>query len=155
MAWSWTGFKYDPVFRFKDKDFFQPGQSQAEARFWKIKIHEEQDRRGIRSSINLVKEEGNLETNVVVEELDTYTSEQQILDNEEDNQDGSEEAQAEPKVGKNYELVLKKENCYFQAQTEGQVGRSDKDEDNESGTFNIIDDESDEEQKKEMQHDSA
>ena len=57
MAWTWTGFKYDPVFRFKDKDFFQTGQSQAEARFWKMKIHEEKDRRGTKSSFHLQRED--------------------------------------------------------------------------------------------------
>ena len=57
MAWTWTGFKYDPVFRFKNKDFFQTGQSQAEARFWKMKIHEEKDKRGTKSSFHHHEEE--------------------------------------------------------------------------------------------------
>merc|ERR1711892_673804 len=61
MAWTWTGFKYDPVFRFKDKDFFQPGLNQAEARFWKLKIHKEIDRRGTKSSIRFTEEEEDLE----------------------------------------------------------------------------------------------
>jgi hypothetical protein len=62
MAWTWTGFKYDPVFRFKDKDFFQPGLNQAEARFWKLKIHKETDRRGTRSSIKFTDEEVDLDS---------------------------------------------------------------------------------------------
>ena len=61
MAWTWTGFKYDPVFRFKDKDFFQPGLNQAEARFWKLKIHKEIDRRGTKSSIRFTEDEEDLE----------------------------------------------------------------------------------------------
>ena len=33
MAWSWTGYDYDPVFRYKDEaTFFQTGRNNAEAR---------------------------------------------------------------------------------------------------------------------------
>ena len=70
MAWTWTGFKYDPVFRFKDKDFFQPGLNQAEARFWKLKIHKEIDRRGTRSSIKFTDEE----------DLDSYAEKDCAID---------------------------------------------------------------------------
>jgi len=61
MAWTWTGYRYDPVFRFKDKDFFQPGLNQAEARFWRLKIHKEIDRRGTRSSIKFTDEDDDME----------------------------------------------------------------------------------------------
>eukprot|EP00092_Neocalanus_flemingeri_P012605 GFUD01013586.1.p1 GENE.GFUD01013586.1~~GFUD01013586.1.p1 ORF type:complete len:132 (+),score=52.17 GFUD01013586.1:138-533(+) len=70
MAWTWTGFKYDPVFRFKDKDFFQPGLNQAEARFWKLKIHKELDRRGTQSSIKFTDEEDDLGTHSNADEND-------------------------------------------------------------------------------------
>ena len=93
MAWTWTGFKYDPVFRFKDKDFFQTGQSQAEARFWKMKIHEEGDRRGTKSSIQLHGDEETVtvEDDVIKEEDlvdlgdETYSSSDAEL--EQDKQD--------------------------------------------------------------------
>merc|ERR1712106_388559 len=90
MAWTWTGFKYDPVFRFKDKDFFQPGLNQAEARFWKLKIHKEIDRRGTKSSIRFTEDEEDLEKDcassvqsmqIIVEDTDDEDhSDQEILD---------------------------------------------------------------------------
>merc|ERR1712032_224037 len=53
MAWSWTGYDYDPVFRYKDEaTFFQTGRNNAEARFWQTKIHEG-DRRGTKSQIEI------------------------------------------------------------------------------------------------------
>merc|ERR1712055_233904 len=54
MAWSWTGYDYDPVFRYKDAEptFFQTGRNNAEARFWQTKIHEG-DRRGTKSQIEI------------------------------------------------------------------------------------------------------
>merc|ERR1712032_917528 len=53
MAWSWTGYDYDPVFRYKDEaTFFQTGRNNAEARFWQTKIHEG-DRRGTKSQIKI------------------------------------------------------------------------------------------------------
>merc|ERR1712032_910840 len=53
MAWSWTGYDYDPVFRYKDEaTFFQTGRNNAEARFWQTKIHEG-DRRGAKSQIEI------------------------------------------------------------------------------------------------------
>merc|ERR1711971_917776 len=52
-AWSWTGYDYDPVFRYKDEaTFFQTGRNNAEARFWQTKIHEG-DRRGTKSQIEI------------------------------------------------------------------------------------------------------
>jgi len=52
MSWTWTGFQYDPVFRYKDEpSFFQTGRNNAEARFWQLKIHEDVDRRQTKSSI--------------------------------------------------------------------------------------------------------
>lgn len=66
----------DPVFRFKDRDFFQAGRNNAEARFWSMKIHEE-DRRGVKSSIDLggsdgdsVKEDIASETRESVDDID-------------------------------------------------------------------------------------
>merc|ERR1712212_586520 len=50
MSWTWTGYDHDAVHRFKDEAFFQTGRNIAEARFWKLKIHE-MDRRGTNSSI--------------------------------------------------------------------------------------------------------
>eukprot|EP00092_Neocalanus_flemingeri_P019445 GFUD01021063.1.p1 GENE.GFUD01021063.1~~GFUD01021063.1.p1 ORF type:complete len:229 (+),score=73.58 GFUD01021063.1:113-799(+) len=70
MAWTWTGFKYDPVFRFKDKDFFQPGLNQAEARFWKLKIHKEVDRRGTQSSIKFIDVDEDLGSHSNIYEKD-------------------------------------------------------------------------------------
>jgi len=76
MAWTWTGYRYDPVFRFKDKDFFQPGLNQAEARFWRLKIHKEIDKRGTRSSIKLSDEDDDENPSaeptmeMIVEEID-------------------------------------------------------------------------------------
>ena len=70
------------AFRFKDKDFFQPGLNQAEARFWSLKIHKAIDSRGTRSSIKFTDEDdddnypcyegGNLEPTMemIVEEID-------------------------------------------------------------------------------------
>ena len=84
MAWTWTGFKYDPVFRFKDKDFFQTGQSHAEARFWKIKIHEEGDRRGTKSSILL--------------HLDNFVNQEQCVLEEKRNEAAKETNEAEEEV---------------------------------------------------------
>merc|ERR1712226_48040 len=53
MSWTWTGYDYDPVFRYKDEDtFFQTGRNNAEARFWQTKIHEG-DRRGTKSQIEI------------------------------------------------------------------------------------------------------
>merc|ERR1712032_1030709 len=53
MAWTWTGYDYDPVFRYKDEaTFFQTGRNNAEARFWQTKIHEG-DRRGTKSQIEI------------------------------------------------------------------------------------------------------
>ena len=52
MSWTWTGYDHDAVHRFKDEAFFQTGRNIAEARFWKLKIHE-MDRRGTKSSIAL------------------------------------------------------------------------------------------------------
>merc|ERR1711990_1103426 len=53
MAWSWTGYDYDPVFRYKEEaTFFQTGRNNAEARFWQTKIHEG-DRRGTKSQIEI------------------------------------------------------------------------------------------------------
>merc|ERR1711971_1121467 len=53
MAWSWTGYDYDPVFRYKDEaTFFQTGRNNAEARFWQTKIHEG-DRWGTKSQIEI------------------------------------------------------------------------------------------------------
>jgi len=57
MSWTWTGYDYDAVHRFKDEAFFQTGRNSAEARFWKLKIHEE-DRRGTKSSIAFDKDAG-------------------------------------------------------------------------------------------------
>merc|ERR1712130_961 len=38
MSWTWTGYDYDPVFRYKDEaTFFQTGRNNAEARFWRTK----------------------------------------------------------------------------------------------------------------------
>merc|ERR1711971_1347798 len=52
-AWSWTGYDYDPVFRYKDEaTFFQTGRNNAEARFWQTKIHEG-DRWGTKSQIEI------------------------------------------------------------------------------------------------------
>merc|ERR1712013_120659 len=76
MAWTWTGYRYDPVFRFKDKDFFQPGLNQAEARFWRLKIHKEIDKRGTRSSIKLSDENDDEKPSeeptmeIILEEID-------------------------------------------------------------------------------------
>merc|ERR1712013_486949 len=76
MAWTWTGYRYDPVFRFKDKDFFQPGLNQAEARFWRLKIHKEIDKRGTRSSIKLTDENDDEKPSeeptmeIIVEDID-------------------------------------------------------------------------------------
>eukprot|EP00092_Neocalanus_flemingeri_P022339 GFUD01024227.1.p1 GENE.GFUD01024227.1~~GFUD01024227.1.p1 ORF type:complete len:212 (+),score=79.63 GFUD01024227.1:80-715(+) len=55
MSWTWTGYDLDAVHRFKDEAFFQTGRNSAEARFWKLKIHEE-DRRGTKSSIAFDKD---------------------------------------------------------------------------------------------------
>ena len=34
MSWTWTGYDYDPVFRYKEEaTFFQTGRNNAEARF--------------------------------------------------------------------------------------------------------------------------
>ena len=68
MSWTWTGYDYDPVFRYKDEaTFFQTGRNNAEARyhfqspfflianlirFWQTKIHEG-DRRGTKSQIEI------------------------------------------------------------------------------------------------------
>merc|ERR1712226_1434723 len=53
MSWTWTGYDYDPVFRYKDEDtFFQTGRNNAEARFWQTKIHEG-DWRGTKSQIEI------------------------------------------------------------------------------------------------------
>merc|ERR1712203_1102887 len=53
MSWTWTGYDYDPVFRYKDEPtFFQTGRNNAEARFWQTKIHEG-DRRGTKSQIEI------------------------------------------------------------------------------------------------------
>merc|ERR1711990_533606 len=53
MAWSWTGYDYDPVFRYKEEaTFFQTGRNNAEARFGQTKIHEG-DRRGTKSQIEI------------------------------------------------------------------------------------------------------
>eukprot|EP00088_Acartia_fossae_P013261 TRINITY_DN1691_c1_g1_i12.p1 TRINITY_DN1691_c1_g1~~TRINITY_DN1691_c1_g1_i12.p1 ORF type:complete len:169 (+),score=54.10 TRINITY_DN1691_c1_g1_i12:33-509(+) len=41
MAWTWAGFWMDdPVFRYKDADFFQSGRHKAEERFWRNYIHD-------------------------------------------------------------------------------------------------------------------
>merc|ERR1712106_479924 len=58
MSWTWTGYDHDAVHRFKDEAFFQTGRNIAEARFWKLKIHE-MDRRGTSSSITFDKEAEN------------------------------------------------------------------------------------------------
>merc|ERR1711892_206675 len=58
MSWTWTGYDHDAVHRFKDEAFFQTGRNIAEARFWKLKIHE-MDRRGTSSSINFDKDAEN------------------------------------------------------------------------------------------------
>ena len=72
MSWTWTGYDYDPVFRYKEEaTFFQTGRNNAEARlpkilhqcgqcfnckntirFWQTKIHEG-DRRGTKSQIEI------------------------------------------------------------------------------------------------------
>merc|ERR1711997_730513 len=53
MSWTWTGYDYDPVFRYKyEATFFQTGRNNAEARFWQTKIHEG-DRRGTKSQIEI------------------------------------------------------------------------------------------------------
>merc|ERR1711936_582315 len=53
MSWTWTGYDYGPVFRYKDEaTFFQTGRNNAEARFWQTKIHEG-DRRGTKSQIEI------------------------------------------------------------------------------------------------------
>jgi len=54
MSWTWAGYDLDAVHRFKDESFFQTGRNSAEARFWKLKIHET-DRRGTKSSIEFDK----------------------------------------------------------------------------------------------------
>ena len=37
MSWTWTGYDYDPVFRYKDEaTFFQTGRNNAEARLPKL-----------------------------------------------------------------------------------------------------------------------
>ena len=34
MSWTWTGYDYDPVFRYKEEPaFFQTGRNNAEARW--------------------------------------------------------------------------------------------------------------------------
>merc|ERR1712112_10948 len=58
MSWTWTGYDHDAVHRFKDEAFFQTGRNIAEARFWKLKIHE-MDRRGTNSSIAFDNVDGN------------------------------------------------------------------------------------------------
>merc|ERR1711942_320267 len=58
MSWTWTGYDHDAVHRFKDEAFFQTGRNIAEARFWKLKIHE-MDRRGTNSSIAFDNVNGN------------------------------------------------------------------------------------------------
>merc|ERR1712156_256665 len=53
MSWTWTGYDYDPVFRYKEEaNFFQTGRNNAEARFWQTKVHEG-DRRGTKSQIEI------------------------------------------------------------------------------------------------------
>lgn len=55
MSWAWKGFfRDDPVFRFKEQDFFQSGRHAAEERFWKLKIHDDGSyvRRGNVSSMD-------------------------------------------------------------------------------------------------------
>ena len=71
MSWTWTGYDYDAVHRFKDEAFFQTGRNCAEARFWKLKIHEE-DRRGTKSSIAFEK---NDETDKVPPEIKEIVAE--------------------------------------------------------------------------------
>jgi len=40
MSWTWKGFwGDDPVYRFKDDNFFQSGRHKAEERFWVNYIH--------------------------------------------------------------------------------------------------------------------
>ena len=82
MAWTWTGFKYDPVFRFKDKEFFQTGQNQAEARFWKMRIHEEKDVRGLKSSIYLGVVEENVVTDLIFD-IDSGDEDSTLQENKE------------------------------------------------------------------------
>ena len=67
MSWTWTGYDYDAVHRFKDEAFFQTGRNNAEARFWKLKIHEA-DRRGTNSSINFDKIDENEQSSPEKEE---------------------------------------------------------------------------------------
>ena len=39
MAWTWTGYDHDAVYRFKpQQDFFTTGRNEAEARWWRMKV---------------------------------------------------------------------------------------------------------------------
>ena len=85
MSWTWTGYDLDAVHRFKDESFFQTGRNSAEARFWKLKIHEEADRRGTKSSIVFDRDESNDQESSVTKETT-------------ENQEKSEEDENEKKV---------------------------------------------------------
>jgi len=73
MSWTWAGFWMDdPVFRYKQGDFFQSGRHKAEERFWRNYIH---DNGGYKSptywryrQTPVSKEEPQEEKEVIIEE---------------------------------------------------------------------------------------
>jgi len=97
MSWTWTGTHpdmsisdRDPVFRFNDNNFFTTGRNAAEARFWRMKIHEE-DRRGLTSSIDLTGSDGESMKDDTVSETKESTEDVEELKDQEELEEEEEE----------------------------------------------------------------
>ena len=119
MSWTWTGYDYDPVFRYKDEaTFFQTGRNNAEARyhfqspfflianlirFWQTKIHEG-DRRGTKSQIEIGSDGDSVKDHADVTKESSEDSASKVTigevngDNDVDVKDGEAEYEEEDDV---------------------------------------------------------
>jgi len=108
MSWTWTGTHpdmsisdRDPVFRFNDNNFFTTGRNAAEARFWRMKIHEE-DRRGLKSSIDLTGSDGESLKDDTVSETKESTEDIEELKDPDDLEEEEKDSVRESSIPREY-----------------------------------------------------